>query len=80
MRPDVVNRADRPLTTGIVNCYKQTATPRTCCSQLSFVAFTMAKSNRRRAGFYSQCEILVITAKHIIVKKTRLKFATKHNL
>ena len=48
----VVNRVDRRLTVGVVNCCKhcckQTATVGTCCSQSLSVVLTAPQSNRRR--------------------------------
>jgi len=57
--PDVVNQAERHLTVGVVNCCKLGVTLGTGCSQSSSVVLTTPKSNRRRASFFSQCDILV---------------------
>jgi len=55
---NVISRAVRHLTVGVVRCYKQSATLGVCWSQSSSAVLTTSKSNRKRASF-SLYEILV---------------------
>ena len=70
----VVNRA---RAAGVVSCCKQTAMLGTCCAQLSSVALTTPKSNRRRAGFL-QCEINNAAAVEILVLFLHSSFIKVH--